>query len=140
MQALLGDDPSLAPLKQRLIARTEGSPFFLEESVRALVETGVLAGAPGSYRLVQPLQGLQVPATVQAVLAARIDRLPPEEKRLLQTAAVVGTEVPFVLLQAIAEASEEAAPRPGASPGGRVLYENSPVPRTCLHLQARADP
>ena len=120
MQALLGDDPSLAPLKQRLIARTEGNPFFLEESVRALVETGVLAGAPGSYRLVQPLQGLQVPATVQAVLAARIDRLPPEEKRLLQTAAVVGTEVPFVLLQAIAEASEEAAPRPGASPGGRI--------------------
>ena len=111
LQALLGDDPSLAPLKQRLIARTEGNPFFLEESVRALVETGVLAGAPGSYRLVQPLQGLQVPATVQAVLAARIDRLPPDEKRLLQTAAVVGTEVPFVLLQAIAEASEEALHR-----------------------------
>ena len=111
LQALLGDDPSLAPLTQLLIARTEGNPFFLEESVRALVETGVLAGAPGSYRLVQPLQGLQVPATVQAVLAARIDRLPPEEKRLLQTAAVVGTEVPFALLQAIAEASEEALHR-----------------------------
>jgi hypothetical protein len=59
LQALLGDDPSLASLKQLLIARTEGNPFFLEESVRALVETGVLAGAPGSYRLVQPLQGLQ---------------------------------------------------------------------------------
>src|SRR6266581_4884600 len=57
LQALLGDEPSLAPLKQLLIARTEGNPFFLEESVRALVETGVLAGAPGSYRLVQPLQG-----------------------------------------------------------------------------------
>jgi class 3 adenylate cyclase/tetratricopeptide (TPR) repeat protein len=111
LQALLGDDPSLAPLKQLLIARTEGNPFFLEESVRALVETGVLAGAPGSYRLVQPLQGLQVPATVQAVLAARIDRLPPEEKRLLQTAAVVGTEVPLALLQAIAEVSEEALHR-----------------------------
>ena len=111
LQALLGDDPSLAPLKQLLIARTEGNPFFLEESVRALVETGVLAGTPGSYRLVQPLQGLQVPATVQAVLAARIDRLPPEEKRLLQTAAVIGTEVPFALLQAIAEASEEALHR-----------------------------
>jgi tetratricopeptide (TPR) repeat protein len=111
LQALLGDDPSLAPLKQLLIARTEGNPFFLEESVRALVETGILAGAPGSYRLVQPLQGLQVPATVQAVLAARIDRLPPEEKRLLQTAAVVGTEVPLALLQAIAEASEAALHR-----------------------------
>jgi class 3 adenylate cyclase/tetratricopeptide (TPR) repeat protein len=111
LQALLGDDASLVPLKQRLIARTEGNPFFLEESVRALIETGVLTGTPGSYRLVQALQGLQVPATVQAVLAARIDRLPPEEKRLLQTAAVVGTEVPFTLLQAIAEASEEALHR-----------------------------
>jgi tetratricopeptide (TPR) repeat protein len=111
LQALLGDDPSLAPLKEVLIARTEGNPFFLEESVRTLIETGVLTGPPGSSRLVQPLQGLQVPATVQAVLAARIDRLPPEEKRLLQTAAVVGTEVPFTLLQAIAEASEEALHR-----------------------------
>src|SRR6516162_5729542 len=111
LHALLGDDPSLAALTPLLIARTEGNPFFLEESVRALVETGVLVGAPGAYRLVKPLQDLQVPATVQAVLAARIDRLSPEEKRLLQTAAVAGTEVPFVLLQAIAEASEEALHR-----------------------------
>ena len=55
LQALLGDDPSLAPLKQLLIARTEGNPFFLEESVRTLVETGVLVGEPGAYRLVKPL-------------------------------------------------------------------------------------
>ena len=95
LQALLGDDPSLAPLKQLLIARTEGNPFFLEESVRTLVETGVLVGEPGAYRLAQALPTIQVPATVQAVLAARIDRLPPEEKRLLQTAAVIGTEVPL---------------------------------------------
>ena len=90
LQALLGDDPSLAPLKQLLIARTEGNPFFLEESVRTLVETGVLVGEPGAYRLAQALPTIQVPATVQAVLAARIDRLPPEEKQLLQTAAVIG--------------------------------------------------
>jgi tetratricopeptide (TPR) repeat protein len=129
LQALLGDDPSLAPLKQLLIARTEGNPFFLEESVRALVETGVLAGAPGSYRLVQPLQGLQVPATVQAVLAARIDRLPPEEKRLLQTAAVVGTEVPLALLQAIAEVSEEALHRSLAHlQAAEFLYETHLFP------------
>src|SRR2546425_9039312 len=82
LQALLGDDPSLAPLKQLLIARTAGNPFFLEESVRTLVETGLLVGAPGAYRLLQPFQGMPMPATVQAVLAARIDRLPPEEKRL----------------------------------------------------------
>ena len=115
MQALLGDDPSLAPLKQLLIARTEGNPFFLEESVRTLVETGVLVGEPGAYRLAQALPTIQVPATVQAVLAARIDRLPPEDKRLLQTAAVIGTEVPLPLLQAIAgPARGGAAPRPGA--------------------------
>jgi tetratricopeptide (TPR) repeat protein len=107
LQAHLGDDTSLAPLKQLLIGRTEGNPFFLEESVHTLVETGGLIGAPGAYRLVKPLDNLQVPATVQAVLAARIDRLPSEEKRLLQTAAVIGNEVLFPLLQAIAEVPEE---------------------------------
>ena len=108
LYALLGDDPSLAPLKQLLIERTGGNPFFLEESVRTLVETGVLVGEPGAYRLVQALPTIQVPATVHAVLAARIDRLPPEEKHLLQTAAVIGTEVPLPLLQAIAELPEAA--------------------------------
>jgi class 3 adenylate cyclase/tetratricopeptide (TPR) repeat protein len=108
LHALLGDDPSLAPLKQLLIERTGGNPFFLEESVRTLVETGVLVGESGAYRLVQALPTIQVPATVHAVLAARIDRLPPEEKHLLQTAAVIGTEVPLPLLQAIAEVPEAA--------------------------------
>jgi tetratricopeptide (TPR) repeat protein len=111
LQALLGDDPSLAPLKQLLIARTEGNPFFLEESVRTLVETGVLVGMPGAYQLGKPLNSLQVPATVQAVLAARIDRLPAVEKRLLQTAAVIGNEIPLPLLQTIAELPEEALHR-----------------------------
>jgi class 3 adenylate cyclase/tetratricopeptide (TPR) repeat protein len=108
LQALLGDDPSLAPLKQLLIARTEGNPFFLEESVRTLVETGALVGDRGAYRLAQALPTIQVPATVQAVLAARIDRLAPEDKRCLQTAAVIGTEVPLPLLHAIAELPEAA--------------------------------
>jgi predicted ATPase len=106
LAALLGDDPSLAPLTPLLSARTEGNPFFLEESVRTLVETGVLAGTSGAYRLAKPLQGMPVPATVQAVLAARIDRLPAEDKRLLQTAAVLGTDVPFALLRAIADVPE----------------------------------
>jgi tetratricopeptide (TPR) repeat protein len=106
LQALLGGDPSLGPLKQLLIVRTEGNPFFLEESVCTLLETGGLVGEPGTYRLAQTLPTIQVPATIQAVLAARIDRLPPEEKRLLQTAAVIGTEVPLSLLQAIAELPE----------------------------------
>jgi class 3 adenylate cyclase/tetratricopeptide (TPR) repeat protein len=111
LHALLGDTPSLASLKQLLIARTEGNPFFLEESVRTLVEIGVLADTPGAYRLARPLDGLQVPATVHAVLAARIDRLPSEDKRLLQTAAVIGTDVPYALLQAIADLPAEALHR-----------------------------
>jgi tetratricopeptide (TPR) repeat protein len=106
LQALLGSDLSLVPLKQLLIERTEGNPFFLEESVRTLVETGALVGEPSAYHLAQALPTIQVPATVQAVLAARIDRLPPEEKHLLQTAAVIGTEVPLPLLQAIAALPE----------------------------------
>jgi class 3 adenylate cyclase/tetratricopeptide (TPR) repeat protein len=106
LQTLLGDDHSLAPLKPLLIARTAGNPFFLEESVRTLVETGALLGEPGAYRLAQALPTIHVPATVQAVLAARIDRLPAEEKRLLQTAAVIGTEIPLPLLQAIADLPE----------------------------------
>src|SRR4029453_16248471 len=111
LQALLGDDPSVAPLPRLRIARPEGNPFFLEESVRTLVETGALVGKPGTYRLAQSLPTIQVPATVQAVLAARIDRLPPEEKRLLQTAAVIGIEVPLPLLQAIAELPEDTVQR-----------------------------
>jgi class 3 adenylate cyclase/tetratricopeptide (TPR) repeat protein len=111
LQALLGDDPSLAPLKRLLIARTEGNPFFLEESVRTLMETGVLVSERSASRLAQALPTIQVPATVQAVLAARMDRLPPEDKRLLQTAAVIGTEVPLALLQTIAEEPAEVLHR-----------------------------
>ena len=141
LQALLGDDPGLVPLTQLLIARTQGNPFFLEESVRTLVETAVLVGERGAYRLNQALDTLQVPATVQALLAARIDRLPPEDKRLLQTAAVIGTEVPWSLLQAIADTSEEALYRSlGGSPGGRVPLRDQPVSRARLHLQARPHP
>jgi class 3 adenylate cyclase/tetratricopeptide (TPR) repeat protein len=129
LQALLGDDPSLVPLKRLLIERTEGNPFFLEESVRALVETGVLGGERGASRLAKPLDSPQVPATVQAVLAARIDRLPSEEKRLLQTAAVIGTEVPFALLQAIVELSEEELRRGlGHLQAAEFLYETSLFP------------
>jgi class 3 adenylate cyclase/tetratricopeptide (TPR) repeat protein len=129
LQALLGTDPSLAALTPLLIARTEGNPFFLEESVQTLVETQVLVGERGSYRLAQPLASLHVPATVQAVLAARIDRLPPEEKRLLQTAAVIGNEVPLPLLQAIAELLEEGLHRGlGHLQAAEFLYETRLFP------------
>jgi transcriptional regulator with AAA-type ATPase domain/tetratricopeptide (TPR) repeat protein len=129
LRGLLGEHSTLAPLIQRLIARTEGNPFFLEESVRTLVETGILVGERGAYRLGHALPTTQVPATVQTVLAARIDRLPPAEKRLLHTAAVIGTEVPLPLLQAIAELPE-AAVHDGLRQlqTAEFLYETHPVP------------
>ena len=108
LHVLLGDHPSLAPLRRLLIERAEGNPFFLEEGVRALVETRVLGGGRGQYSLAKDAATLQIPATVQAVLAARIDRLPPAERHLLQTAAVIGVDVPFALLRDIAGLPEEA--------------------------------
>jgi class 3 adenylate cyclase/tetratricopeptide (TPR) repeat protein len=108
LQVLLGDDPQLASLKKFLIERTGGNPFFVEEIVRTLVETDVFAGSRGRYRLAKPFSSVQVPATVHAVLSARIDRLGAEQKRLLQEAAVVGKDVPFALLQAIAGIPEQA--------------------------------
>src|SRR5262249_46395416 len=108
LAALVGSGAELEPLRRLLAARTEGNPFFLEESVRTLAEAGALVGVPGAYRLGQPMAAIQVPATVQAVLAARIDRLAAEDKRLLQSAAVVGKDVPYALLQAVADLSEEA--------------------------------
>ena len=103
LEALIGREPVLEPLKRTLVARTAGNPFFIEESVRTLVETGALTGERGAYQPTQAMHTMQVPVTVQAILAARIDRLPPEAKALLQTAAVVGKDVPFVLLDAVAD-------------------------------------
>jgi class 3 adenylate cyclase len=117
LEALLGHDPSLASLKRLLIERTDCNPFFLEESVRTLVETQALTGETGAYRLTRGPEGQQIPPTAQAILAARIDRLLPEDKRLLQAAAVVGKDVSFALLQAIAD--DPPAPYMKVSPGSR---------------------
>jgi len=103
LQALIGDGAELAPLKRLLIDRTEGNPFFLEEAVRTLVETGALAGERGAYRLMADAPAIRVPATVQSLLAGRIDRLSPEAKRLLQAAAVVGKDVPVALLETLVD-------------------------------------
>jgi tetratricopeptide (TPR) repeat protein len=108
LDALLGADAALGPLKLLLVERTEANPLFLEESARALVETAALAGERGAYRLTRPVENLKIPATVQAILAARIDRLAPEAKRLLQAAAVIGKDVPLPLLLAIADVPEPA--------------------------------
>jgi class 3 adenylate cyclase/tetratricopeptide (TPR) repeat protein len=122
--SLLGGDPALQPLTRLLINRTDGNPFFLEESVRGLVETGTLAGGRGAYRLLKPAETLQIPATAQVILAARIDRLSPEDKRLLQTASIIGKDLPYRLLHAIAD-PDESTLRAGLArlQGAEFLYE-----------------
>ena len=97
----LGDDASVAALPEMIHARTKGNPFFIEEIVQTLIESGHLTGARGAYRLTTPVNALQVPATVQAVLAARIDRLAEREKQVLQTAAVIGKTFGEALLRRV---------------------------------------
>jgi tetratricopeptide (TPR) repeat protein len=87
----VGDAVELTTLKRRITERTEGNPFFIEEIIQALFEEGALV-RNGGVHLTRPLGALKVPATVQAILAARIDRLPADEKELLQTLAVIGRE------------------------------------------------
>ena len=107
LQALLGSDPSVETIKSFMIERASGNPFFLEEIARSLVDSAVLEGSRGKYRLARPFVSNEVPPTVQAVLAARIDKLPATEKRLLQEAAVIGHDFSFTLLQAISALAED---------------------------------
>jgi len=108
LHALLGTASDLEELQRLLIERTQGNPFFIEESARALVEAGALTGERGAYRLARPVQSLHLPATAQAILSARIDNLAPGDKRLLQAAAVIGKDVALPLLEAIVEEPQEA--------------------------------
>jgi tetratricopeptide (TPR) repeat protein len=107
LQALLGEGPNLQSLAQMLIDRTEGNPFFLEETVRGLAETGALVGQRGGYTLTKPITSLQIPGTVQAILAARIDRLDIGDKHLIQCASVIGRDLSLGLLHALADVAME---------------------------------
>ncbi len=100
LSVMLGDSTDVDSVKRLLIERTDGNPFFLEESVRALVDDGSLVGEPGRYRTTAVVEP-HVPATVEGVIASRIDKLPWSEKRLLQCASVIGREVPRDLLEAL---------------------------------------
>lgn len=95
---MLGPNSTLAVVREKLVAHTEGNPFFLEESIRSLAETGVLQGERGAYEVAAPVNQLSIPSSVKSVLAARIDRLPREDKSLLQAASVVGRDVPVDVL------------------------------------------
>jgi predicted ATPase len=129
LNALVGTDIGLEPLKRFLIDKTGGVPLFLEESVRALAETGDLHGTPASYHATRSISDVKIPATIEALLTSRIDRLAPVDKRLLQAAAVVGYQVPRGILEAVgglpAEPLREALKRLQAS---EFLYETSLFP------------
>jgi tetratricopeptide (TPR) repeat protein len=127
LQALVGDDPGLEPLTRQLVKR--GNPFFIEESIRTLVETGALSGTPGACQLSRPIEAIEIPATVQLILAARIERLAAADKQLLQTASVIGKNVPFALLHAVTEDGEEDVQR-GLShlSAAEFLYETRLLP------------
>jgi predicted ATPase len=107
LTVLLGDAPVLRPLKSFILEKSEGNPFFMEEIAQALVEEGVLTDSGSSVDLTQ----VHIPPTVQGVLAARIDRLSPEEKDLVQTLAVIGKEFPLSLLKQVVNKPKEELQR-----------------------------
>lgn len=114
LDELLGNDASLEALKGEIEARSEGRPLFTEEIVRALADGNAIAGSQGNYRLIQADAQIPIPDTIQAVISARIDRLDPAHKRLLQVASILGRTVAFELLQIVA-AIEESECRAGLS-------------------------
>jgi class 3 adenylate cyclase len=107
LSSLLGDDKDLSLLKEQIVERTQGTPFFMEEMVQALFDERVLQ-RNGTAKLTRPISAIKVPATVQAVLTSRIDRLPAAEKELLQTLAVLGRTFPFNLVQRMTANSNDA--------------------------------
>ena len=127
--SLIGTDPSLAALEQRMVAWAGGNPFYTEELIQSLAETGHLAGKPGAYALATDINRLPVPVNVQTVLAARLDRLPESAKRLLQSAAVIGLVFPASILSAISELNPlEQAQALGTLQAGDFVHEHALYP------------
>ena len=110
LDALLGSQPELGPVKATIIEKTGGNPFFIEELVRALFEQGVLL-RNGIVSLGKPLTAIKIPVTVQGILASRVDRLPVAEKALLQVLAILGDGVPPSLIKQVSAAREDELAR-----------------------------
>ena len=106
LTALLGDCAELAPLKRLIIEKTEGTPFFMEETVQVLLDDGTLV-RNGTVKVTRPLAELKIPPTVQGILAARIDRLAQNAKELLQTLSVIGREFPLSLIRTVVRKSDD---------------------------------
>jgi class 3 adenylate cyclase/tetratricopeptide (TPR) repeat protein len=127
LSARVGDSPELAPLKRLILERTEGNPLFIEELVEALFDEGVLV-RNGAVKATRPLSQLKIPATVQGILAARIDRLPPEAKELLQTLAVIGSEFPLALVRRVVQLRDDQLDRLlSILQAGEFIYERPAV-------------
>ena len=128
LSALLGDGKDLTALKRLIIERTQGTPFFMEEMVQSLFEDGVLQ-RNGVVKLVKSMNAVKVPATVQAILASRIDRLLPDEKELLQTLAVIGRGFALSLVGRVADGrkDDELEGTLGALQMAEFIYEQPAV-------------
>ena len=139
---LLGSDPSIGGLAAAIHERTGGNPFFTEEVVQSLIEAGNLEGTQGAYRLVSPVETLAIPARVESLLAARIDRLPEREKHVLQAAAVIGFEFSEPILEAVAELpTRELGEALGALKSAGFVHEVSlyPVAEYCFKHRLTTD-
>jgi len=127
LTALLGSGDDLAALKRLIIEKTESIPFFMEETVQVLLDEGALV-RNGAVKLTRPLADLTIPPTVQAILAARIDRLPADAKELLQTLAVIGREFPVSVIRAVTSTSDDELNRLlAALQLGEFIYEQPAV-------------
>jgi class 3 adenylate cyclase/predicted ATPase len=125
---LIGDDAQLAELKRIVIARTEGNPFFMEETVQSMFENGVLV-RNGKVSLAQPLNAIRIPPSVKGILAARIDRLSTSNKDLLQTLSIIGKEFPLGLVRKVlGKSEEELAPMMSELQTGEFIYEQPAFP------------
>ena len=128
LSALVGDSPELLPLKRLTIERTEGNPFFMEETMQVLFDEGALV-RNGAVRLIKPLNELKIPPTVRGILTARIDRLAPEEKALLQALSVIGKEFRLGLLkQVVGEPDDELRPMLNDLQLREFIYEQPAFP------------
>src|SRR3984893_14436238 len=128
LSALMSDAVELRPLKRLIIEKTEGNPFFIEEMVRALFDQGVLV-RNGAVKVTRSLSEIHIPPTVKEILASRIDRLPADEKGLLQTLAVIGKEFPLGLVRGVTRKSDEELERMlAALQLGEFIYEQPAFP------------
>src|SRR5262249_29377021 len=131
LRELLGSETSLAGLTERIRGRTTGNPVFAVGSGQALAGAGSLDGSKGAYRLRAPVETLVLPASVQVVLGARIDRLPEREKHVLQTAAVIGKEFGEPVLRRV-----EGLPEAELAAALRALAQAELVYETALYPEA----